>query len=80
MSTEILANNNNNNNTLFKRRRANGYYIRSVNNYWPLNKRVPHFGEKKNEYIRRHDKDCAHLHYSICKKLALKVQKTCTQT
>jgi len=25
----------------------------------------------KNEYLMRHDKVCTHLHYSICKALAI---------
>jgi hypothetical protein len=34
----------------------------------------------KNEHVIRHDKVCTHLHYSICKTLALKQQKTGTPT
>jgi hypothetical protein len=30
----------------------------------------------KNEYIIRHDKECTDLHYSICKTLGTKKQKT----
>ena len=25
----------------------------------------------KNEYLMRHDKECTHLHYSICKALGI---------
>jgi len=33
--------------------------------------RMPHFA--KNEYLMRHDKVCAHLHYSICRALGTEV-------
>jgi len=32
---------------------------------------MPHFA--KNEYLMRHNKVCAHLHYSVCKALGIKV-------
>jgi hypothetical protein len=34
----------------------------------------------KNEYVIRHDRVCTHLHYSICKTLRMKQQKTGTPT
>jgi hypothetical protein len=35
----------------------------------------------KNEYLMRHDKVCAHLHYSICKALGIEMtHKWYTQT
>ena len=34
----------------------------------------------KNKYLMRYDKVCTHLHYSICKALALKPQTNGTHT
>ena len=31
----------------------------------------------KNEYLMRHDKVCAHLHYSICKALVIETTDKC---
>ena len=31
----------------------------------------------KNEYLMRHDKVCAHLHYSICKALDIETADKC---
>ena len=33
----------------------------------------------KNEYLRRHDKVCTHLHYSICKALGNETTDTHSQ-
>jgi len=31
----------------------------------------------KTECIVRHDKDCTHLHYSVCEKLGIEIARNC---